>query len=118
LLQQHYHQQRLYQEQQEEQRRQQFFRQQQQQQFHAPPMNGVNGANMAVGGMPGPSPAGHQAELNYIYGMVEELSKQLAENRRVTEDIVSGLGRVRSRARTQGQGNDELLASAAEDING
>ncbi|KAL2205497.1 hypothetical protein CC79DRAFT_1336025 [Sarocladium strictum] len=72
---------------------------------------------MAVGGMPGPSPAGHQAELNYIYGMVEELSKQLADNRRVTEDIVSGLGRVRTRARSQGQSNDELLASAADDIN-
>lgn len=65
-----------------------------------------------------PTPAGHQAELNYIYGMVEELSRQLVENRRVTEDIVSGLGRVRNRARTSSLGNEELITGAAEDIHG
>ncbi len=80
-------------------------------------MNGMNGANMG-GGMPVPTPAGHQAELNYIYGMVEELSKQLADNRKVTEDIVSGLGRVRTRAKTQGLGNEEVIEAAAEEING
>ncbi|TQW00122.1 hypothetical protein V2A60_001238 [Cordyceps javanica] len=79
-------------------------------------MNGMNGPNMG-GGVPMPTPAGHQAELNYIYGMVEELSRQLAENRRVTEDIVSGLGRVRNRARTQGLGNDQVIDAAAEEIN-
>ncbi|GAB0132929.1 hypothetical protein EsDP_00001349 [Epichloe bromicola] len=90
---------------------------------HPGAMNGINGANMAGsgggGGPPipaGPTPAGHQAELNYIYGMVEELSRQLADNRRVTEDIVSGLGRVRNRAKTQGLSNDELLLSAAADL--
>ncbi|KAJ0165718.1 hypothetical protein CTA2_10247 [Colletotrichum tanaceti] len=79
-------------------------------------MNGMNGGNApnGMGGMP--TPAGQQAELNYIYGMVEELSRQLAENRRVTEDIVSGLGRVRSRARTQGMSNDDLIHNAADDI--
>ncbi|KAL0942152.1 uncharacterized protein CTRU02_200038 [Colletotrichum truncatum] len=80
-------------------------------------MNGMNGGNMPAGMGGVPTPAGQQAELNYIYGMVEELSRQLAENRRVTEDIVSGLGRVRSRARTQGMSNEELIHSAAEDIN-
>lgn len=70
------------------------------------------------GGMPMPTPAGHQAELNYIYGMVEELSKQLADNRRVTEDIVSGLGRVRNRARTQGLGNEQVIEAAADELNG
>ncbi|KAJ6784469.1 hypothetical protein PWT90_02887 [Aphanocladium album] len=79
-------------------------------------MNGMNGGNMG-GGVPMPTPAGHQAELNYIYGMVEELSRQLAENRRVTEDIVSGLGRVRNRARTQQLGNDQVIDAAAEEIN-
>lgn len=78
-------------------------------------MNGMNGTNMAAG-MPVPTPAGHQAELNYIYGMVEELSRQLAENRRVTEDIVTGLGRVRNRARTHALGNDEVIDGAAEDL--
>ncbi|KAI1071206.1 hypothetical protein LB507_009487 [Fusarium sp. FIESC RH6] len=89
----------------------------QQQQQQIAMMNGMNGTNMAAG-MPVPTPAGHQAELNYIYGMVEELSRQLAENRRVTEDIVSGLGRVRNKAKTQGVSNQQVIESAAEDING
>ncbi|RDA84719.1 hypothetical protein CP532_5249 [Ophiocordyceps camponoti-leonardi (nom. inval.)] len=91
--------------------------QQQQHHHHQYPggMNGVNGAGMAVPG-PAPTPAGHQAELNYIYGMVEELSKQLADNRRVTEDIVTGLGRVRSRARSHALNNDDLIASSADDL--
>ena len=70
------------------------------------------------GGMPVPTPAGHQAELNYIYSMVEELSRQLADNRRVTEDIVSGLGRVRNKAKTQNLANDDVIDAAAQDING
>ena len=65
-----------------------------------------------------PAPAGHQAELNYIYGMVEELSRQLAENRRVTEDIVSGLGKVRNKAKAQGMSNNEVIESAAEAVTG
>jgi Asp-tRNA(Asn)/Glu-tRNA(Gln) amidotransferase C subunit len=84
-------------------------------------MNGMNGAAAAAAaaaGMPLPTPAGHQAELNYIYGMVEELSRQLAENRRVTEDIISGLGKVRNKAKKKGLNNEELVDSAAEDING
>ncbi|KAI0155370.1 hypothetical protein GGR52DRAFT_566319 [Hypoxylon sp. FL1284] len=75
-----------------------------------------NGAG-AGGGMPvGPTPAGHQAELNIIYGMVEELSRQLADNKHVTEDIVSALGRVRNRARERGLTNDQVLEEAAEEI--
>ncbi|RYP44624.1 hypothetical protein DL768_008945 [Monosporascus sp. mg162] len=82
----------------------------------APDMQG-NGAGSAGAAMAvGPTPAGHQAELNLIYGMVEELSRQLAENRRVTEDIVSGLGRVRNRARERGLTNDEVLDEAADEI--
>lgn len=65
-----------------------------------------------------PTPAGHQSELNYIYGLVEELSKQLAENRRQTEEIVLGVGRVRNRARTQALGNEELINAASDEING
>ncbi|ETS84170.1 hypothetical protein PFICI_02195 [Pestalotiopsis fici W106-1] len=91
------------------------------------PMNGINGtgaamqapgvnagAAMAVG----PTPAGHQAELNVIYTLVEELSRQLAENRRQTEEIVSGIGRVRNRARERALGNDEVLGEAADEIYG
>ncbi|KAI2601982.1 hypothetical protein GGR54DRAFT_559119 [Hypoxylon sp. NC1633] len=81
----------------------------------------MNGSGAMQGNGPGamsvgPTPAGHQAELNIIYGMVEELSRQLAENRRVTEDIVSGLGRVRNRARDRGLTNDQVLGEAADEI--
>jgi methylthioribose-1-phosphate isomerase len=72
----------------------------------------MNAAGMAL-----PTPAGHQQELNLVYGMVEELSRQLAENRRVTDDIINGLGRVRTKAKAHGMGNDDILRSAAEDIN-
>ncbi|KAK3942271.1 hypothetical protein QBC46DRAFT_309663 [Diplogelasinospora grovesii] len=79
-------------------------------------MNGINGGNMpgAIVGLP--TPAGHQAELNYIYGMVEELSRQLALNQRALEDVVSGVGRVRSRARAQSLGNEELINAAADEV--
>ncbi|EFQ28388.1 hypothetical protein CGRA01v4_12041 [Colletotrichum graminicola] len=93
---------------------QQAFAHAQYQQFVL--MNGMNGGNVPNGMGGVPTPAGQQAELNYIYSMVEELSRQLAENRRVTEDIVTGLGRVRSRARTQGMSNDDLIHNAADDI--
>jgi hypothetical protein len=88
-------------------------------------MNGMNGAggNMpsaAAGAGPamavGPTPAGHQAELNIIYSMVEDLSRQLAENRKVTEDIVTSLGRVRNRARDRSLTYDEVLGEAADEI--
>jgi hypothetical protein len=90
-------------------------------------MNGMNGAGPAMQGggvnagsamAVGPTPAGHQAELNVIYGMVEELSRQLADNRRQTEDIVNGLGRVRNRARERGLGNEDVLGEAADEIYG
>ncbi|KAK3327152.1 hypothetical protein B0T19DRAFT_154665 [Cercophora scortea] len=87
----------------------------QQSQQLASMMNGING-NMP-GAMVGlPTPAGHQAELNYIYGMVEELSRQLAQNQRALEDVVTGVGRVRNRARTQSLGNEELINAAADDV--
>lgn len=81
-------------------------------------MNGMNGGGVP-GGMVGmPTPAGHQSELNYIYSLVEELSKQLADNRRQTENIVAGIGRVRNRARNQSLGNEELINAASEEVNG
>lgn len=63
-----------------------------------------------------PTPAGHQAELNYIYMMVEELSRQLAENRRVTEEIVSSLHKIRLRAKNGNLSNDELLQGATGEL--
>jgi hypothetical protein len=81
-------------------------------------MNGINGPNLPGGMVPFPAPAGHQAELNYIYGMVEELSRQLADNQRTLEEVVAGVGRVRSRARTHSLSNDELINSASDEVKG
>ncbi|KAK0726964.1 hypothetical protein B0T26DRAFT_611277, partial [Lasiosphaeria miniovina] len=79
-------------------------------------MNGINGGNMPAAMVGLPTPAGHQAELNYIYGMVEELSRQLAQNQRALEDVVVGVGRVRGRARAQSLGNEELINASADEI--
>lgn len=79
-------------------------------------MNGLNGSNMPALVNGYPTPAGYQAELAYIYNMVEVLSQQLAENKRALEDVVASVGRVRNRARTQSLGNEELLTSAADDL--
>jgi len=83
----------------------------------------MNGINMNGGNLPGavvglPTPAGHQAELNYIYGMVEELSRQLAQNQRALEDVVAGVGRVRNRARSQSLRNEDLISSTADEVKG
>lgn len=85
--------------------------------YPVPAMQG-NGAAASGAAMAVPTPAGHQNELNLIYGMVEELSRQLADNRRTTEDIVSGLGRLRNRARDRGLSNDDILGEASEEIFG
>ncbi|KAK3365649.1 hypothetical protein B0T24DRAFT_535676 [Lasiosphaeria ovina] len=79
-------------------------------------MNGINGGNMPAAMVGLPTPAGHQAELNYIYGMVEELSRQLAQNQRALEDVVVGVGRVRGRARAQSLGNEELINASTDEI--
>ena len=83
-------------------------------------MNGMNGAvNMPAGAVVGlPTQMAQQAELNYIYGMVEELSRQLADNKRALEEVVAGVGRVRHRARANSLGNEELIDAALEDIHG
>ena len=77
-------------------------------------MAGAGGA--AASGFP--APAGYTAELSYIHAMVEELSRQLSENKRVLDDVVTGVGRVRSRARTQQLGNEELIEGASEELQG
>jgi len=74
---------------------------------------------MGIGGMTGiPTPAGHQQDLNYVMGMVEELSRTLEENRRLTESIVEKVGQVRERAKTMNLTNDELIAMVAAEVNG
>ncbi|KEY68238.1 hypothetical protein S7711_04770 [Stachybotrys chartarum IBT 7711] len=117
-------QQQQFQQQQHQHYQQQHYQQQQhqspqipgQQQFAMNGMNGAAAAAAAAAGMPLPTPAGHQAELNYIYGMVEDLSRQLSENRRVTEEIITGLGRVRNKAKKNNLANDDIISSAVQEI--
>jgi len=80
--------------------------------------NGMNGGVGLSGGLTGlPTPAGHQSDLNYVMSMVEELSRALDQNRRVTESIVEKVGRVRERAQHLELTNDELIATVAAELN-
>lgn len=81
-------------------------------------MNGqMNMAGMA--NMIGfPTPAGHQSDLNYIMVMVEELSRLLASNQKITDSILEKIGNVRQRAKDKNLSNDELLAIVSEELNG
>ena len=80
--------------------------QQQQQQQHQ------NGYGIGAPGGPGggvnvfPTAAGHQLDLNHLWGQVQELSGLLERNRESTQGIVRRVGEVRSRA------------SAAAEVNG
>lgn len=81
--------------------------------------NGINGGVMGIGGMVGfPTPAGHQSDLNYIMGMVEELSRQLEHNQRLTSGVVEKIGKVREKAQNIDLNNDELIALVAAELNG
>ncbi|ESZ98214.1 hypothetical protein SBOR_1390 [Sclerotinia borealis F-4128] len=82
--------------------------------------NGMNGQmNMAsMANMIGfPTPAGHQSDLNYIMIMVEELSRLLAANQKITDSILEKIGNVRQRAKDKNLSNDELLAIVSEELN-
>jgi hypothetical protein len=81
--------------------------------------NGVNGGASGIAGMTGfPTPAGHQSDLNYIMGMVEELSRQLEHNQRLTSGVVEKIGKVREKAQNIDLNNDELIALVAAELNG
>ncbi|RQM05682.1 hypothetical protein DH86_00004099, partial [Scytalidium sp. 3C] len=79
--------------------------------------NGMNGMGLNTGMVGFPTPAGHQADLNFVMSMVEELSRTLEHNRRLTQNIVEGVGRVRERAKDTHLTNDELIASVAAELN-
>ncbi|RDW82908.1 hypothetical protein BP5796_04399 [Coleophoma crateriformis] len=75
--------------------------------------NGMNGV-MGIGGAGYPTPAGHQADLNMIMGMVEALSNQLQANQALTASIVEKTGLVRELAQRQNLSNDEIIALAGK----
>lgn len=86
------------------------------------PPSPANGTGMvglpaaAINGMP--MPAGHQADLNIVYSMVDELSRLLAENQAKTDYILESVGRVRQRAAAQGLSNEEIISQVANELNG
>jgi hypothetical protein len=82
--------------------------------------NAMNGGGVGVAGsMVGfPTPAGHQSDLNYIMQMVEDLSRQLETNQRITAGVVEKIGKVREKAKTMDLNNDELIALVASEMNG
>lgn len=83
-------------------------------------MNASNGNNAGNGASAAGAvtPAGYQAELNYIWGLVEELSKQLNDNRKKTEDIVSNIGKIRQGARDHNTSSEDLIDGSLEKLNG
>ncbi|KAH8808011.1 hypothetical protein F5884DRAFT_674121 [Xylogone sp. PMI_703] len=77
----------------------------------------MNGMGLNSGMVGFPTPAGHQADLNFVMNMVEELSRTLEHNRRLTQNIVEGVGRVRERAKDVNMSNEEIIASVAAELN-
>jgi hypothetical protein len=81
--------------------------------------NGMNGGMGLGAGMVGyPTPAGHQSDLNYLMGMVEELSAVLRHNQQTMASIVEKTGKVRLKAQNLNLTNDELIAVVAAELNG
>ncbi|TAQ86020.1 hypothetical protein B7494_g5675 [Chlorociboria aeruginascens] len=81
--------------------------------------NGTNGAAGFGGNMVGfPTPAGHQSDLNFVMSKIEELSRTLEHNRRLTDDIVTKVGLVRERAKDKNLTNDELVALVTSEMGG
>jgi hypothetical protein len=79
--------------------------------------NGMNGGAMGIGGMVGfPTPAGHQSDLNYIMSMVDELSRQLEHNQRMTDNVVDKIGKVREKASKMDLSNDEIIALVTSEL--
>ena len=83
----------------------------------------MNGGGMPMGmgpnGMVGfPTPAGHQADLNYVMGMIEELSGVLRTNQQLTASVVDKVGKVREKARNLEMSNDEVISAVASELNG
>lgn len=87
--------------------------------------NGMNGgANSAAALQASLGHTGHQPDFNYLWGIVQELTEALAQNRAQTASIVSGVQQIQARAREEGgdlptaqQVNGELVhASQIADL--
>ncbi|KAI9680676.1 MAG: hypothetical protein M1817_004116 [Caeruleum heppii] len=76
----------------------------------APAVSGGPGGGGSVGMFP--TSAGHQMDLNHLWGQVQELSGLLERNRESTAGIVRRVGELRDRGGPQ---MEELLAGANDD---
>lgn len=81
--------------------------------------NGINGTSGIANGMNGlPTPAGHQSDLNFLYQLVEGLSSQLQEQRKLTSHIIEAAGLLRNRALNSDLTNQEVIDALSPQING
>jgi len=80
--------------------------------------NGMNGMAMNPGMIGYPTPAGHQADLNFIMSQVEELSRILRANEAATGNILDKVGQVQEKAKRLNLNNDEILTLAADTLAG
>lgn len=80
----------------------------------APPGNHQNGIPM-VNGLPS---GGQQTDMNYLWGVVQQLSQMLEENRAQTAGIMNGMQAIQARAAEEGglgqlaMSNGEISAAA------
>jgi len=79
---------------------------------------GTNGAMGIGGGIGFPTPAGHQSDLNFIMGIVENLSQQLQTNQSITAAIVDKIDKVREKAKDHDLDNDQLISLVSKELNG
>ncbi|KAI9664385.1 MAG: hypothetical protein M1831_002318 [Alyxoria varia] len=81
-------------------------------------VNGVGAAHAAAAGMPnGMVHSGHQSDVNYLWGVVQELSEVLAQNRAQTAAIIGSVHSLRERAAREdgedgidGEGNGDEIS--------
>ncbi|KAG9241715.1 hypothetical protein BJ878DRAFT_427525 [Calycina marina] len=74
----------------------------------------MNGMAMNPGMVGYPTPAGHQADLNYIMGMVDQLSAIHRQNEATTTGILDKIGQVQKKAASLQFSNDEIIGLASE----
>ncbi len=77
----------------------------------------TNGVGAAGVGLTNPLPsAGHQADMNHLWNLVQQLSEALAENRSQTANIIEGVQEIQARAAAEG--HSPTLSQVNGELNG
>ncbi|KAF2462262.1 hypothetical protein BDY21DRAFT_389841 [Lineolata rhizophorae] len=63
---------------------------------------GAGGGGGGGGMMNGLPSAGHQTDMNHLWGVVQQLSEALAENRAQTQSIINSVAQMQARQREEG----------------